>query len=388
MSLSAVSPSAPGARGLIWQDLQRSLRENSPLILFVSLYGLVPWILANRVALPTTPYHDLFISYLAFAAMAAISTFAAFALWYLYHARVRKVPDFQSEAWRRIKHDFLRRERLMLALPVLLLWPTMASAFTFLKSSIPMVQPFYFDATLAHWDRVIHFGIDPWRLLQPILGYTWVTYAVNMGYTMWFFVLEATLVLQAAAIGDRKRRMQFLLTMTLAWALIGNLAATLMSSAGPCYYALVTGDPGPYGAQMEYLHAVAAAISIGDVHLPFTATALQDLLWNSYVTNDFKVANGISAAPSMHIASSWIIARLAWSMGRRARIFGCLFLLMIFIGSIHLGWHYALDAYLAVAGAWVLWRVTGWLLNRPAIENFLWPDRPAADRTAAAMPAS
>jgi PAP2 superfamily len=108
---------------------------------------------------------------------------------------------------------------------------------------------------------------------------------------------------------------------------------------------------------------------------------LQDLLWQSHADRDFSLAMGISAAPSMHIASSWIIARLCWSLGRRAAIFGSIFFAVIFLGSIHLGWHYALDGYLAMAGAWVLWRVVGWLLDRPAVEALLWPAR--ADSRAA-----
>jgi hypothetical protein len=64
---------------------------------------------------------------------------------------------------------------------------------------------------------------------------------------------------------------------------------------------------------------------------------------------------------------------LSWDLGRRARIAGSLFLALVFIGSIHLGWHYAVDGYLAVAFAWALWRLTGWLLNRQAVQALLWP---------------
>ena len=241
MSLSAVSPSASGAHGLLWDGLRASLRENSPLILFVALYGLGPVVVFARMDLPVAPYDDLLLSYLGFAVTAGLGLFAAFALWYLYHARVRKVPNFQSVAWQRIKHDFLSRERVLLAVPILALWPITASAFSYLKSVIPLVQPFYLDPALRQWDLALHFGIDPWRILQPLLGYTWVTYLINFGYALWFFVLQAVLVLQSGAAGDRRRRMQFLLTMALAWALIGNLTATVMSSAGPCFYALVVG---------------------------------------------------------------------------------------------------------------------------------------------------
>jgi PAP2 superfamily len=379
MSLSAVSQSTPDARVPLWHDFLASLRENSPLVLFTILFGLAPIIVARKFSVPTLPYGQLWLAYLGFIATAGIAVFAAFALWYLYHARVRKVPNFQAEAWRRIRNDFLHRDRLFLALPVLALWPITASAFSYLKSAIELIQPFHLDPLLYQWDRVLHFGIDPWRILQPIVGYTWITYLINFVYALWFFVLQAVLMLQSGATGDRKRRMQFLLTFALTWALIGSLAATLMSSAGPCYYGLVVGGPDPYAPLMSYLHGVAANLSLGafghELHIPFSALILQDLLWQSQLTGDFGIAKGISAAPSMHIASTWIIARVAWSMGRTARFFGSLFLLFIFVGSIHLGWHYALDGYLAIAGAWALWRLTGWLLDRRAVQAWLWPDR-------------
>jgi hypothetical protein len=372
MSLSAVSPSASGARGLLWDGLRASLRENSPLILFVFLYGLAPVLVYSRVDIPIAPYHDILISYVGFFAVAGVSGFAAFAIWYLYNARVRKVKNFQAVAWQRIRHDFLRRERLLLALPVLALWPITASGFTYLKSVIPLVEPFYLDPVLAQWDRALHFGIDPWRYLQPLLGYAPVTYLIGFGYTLWFLILQAVLVLQAGAAGNRKRRLQFLLSMALAWAVIGSLIATMMSSVGPCYYGLTYAGADPFAAQVAYLKGVAASVA-ESIRLPFTTTVLQDLLWQSYSTNDFGMVRGISAAPSMHIASTWIIARLAWDMGKAARLAGCAFLGFIFIGSIHLGWHYAIDGYMAVALAWALWRLVGWLLNRLAVQAFLWP---------------
>src|SRR5687767_14051516 len=100
---------------------------------------------------------------------------------------------------------------------------------------------------------------------------------------------------------------------------------------------------------MAYLHGVADNLSIGDVKLPFTALMLQDLLWQAYSAGDYTIAKGISAAPSMHLASTWLIWRLAWTMGRPARIAGSAFLALIFVGSIHLGWHYAVDGYIAIA---------------------------------------
>lgn len=382
MSLSAVSQSMPNARLSWWHELRGSLRENSPLILFTIVFGLAPILVARELSIYPRPFGLLWLAYLGFFATAGIAIFSAFALWYLYHARIRKVPNFQSVAWQRIRRDFLHRDRLLLALPVFALWPITASAFSYLKSVMPLVQPFYLDPLLHQWDRALHFGIDPWRLLQPLIGYTWITYVINFVYALWFFVFQAVLVLQACATGDRKRRMHYLLTMALAWALIGNLAATLLSSAGPCYYGLVVAGQDPFAPLMGYLREVAANLSFRafgqEIHLSFTTLMLQDLLWQSQISGDYGIAKGISAAPSMHMASSWIIWRLSCSMGKAARLFGSVFLLFIFVGSIHLGWHYAIDGYLAVAAAWMLWRLTGWLLDRPALQAFLWPDRSAA----------
>ena len=36
----------------------------------------------------------------------------------------------------------------------------------------------------------------------------------------------------------------------------------------------------------------------------------------------------------------------------------------IVIGSVHLGWHYAIDDYAAIIGTWLIWWAVGRLLNR------------------------
>jgi hypothetical protein len=373
--MTVLDAPVPALRGPLWTSFKASLRENSPLILFAMMIAPAPYIVAARYDIPSPPYTRIDNSYVGFYVTAFMASFVAFALWYLYHARVRKVPDFQSVAWRRLKGDFLGRERVMLALPVLLLWPITACAFSYLKAVIPLIEPFHLDPTLHQLDRAVHFGADPWRLLHPLLGYKPVTYVINYGYAMWFFVLVWALVMQAASTGERRRRMQFLLTMALSWTLIGNVAATFLSSVGPCYYALVFGGPDPYQPLMTYLRDVADALkfTVGgrEIQVPFLTLVLQDILWQSQVDGDFGLAKGISAAPSMHVASSWIIARLAWSLGRPARIFGSLFLLLILVGSVHLGWHYAMDGYIAIACAWALWRLVGWWLERPRVETFL-----------------
>ena len=41
-----------------------------------------------------------------------------------------------------------------------------------------------------------------------------------------------------------------------------------------------------------------------------------------------------------------------------------IYLFFIQIGSVHLGWHYAVDGYASMILTWLLWRLSGWIVNR------------------------
>src|SRR5690242_9019657 len=106
MSLAAQPQSVTGGRIARWRDLLGALRENSPLIVFAIIHGLVPVGVASVFSIQSRPYGQLWMAYAGFVTIVSLSLFAAFALWYLYHARIRKVPNFQSVAWHRIRSDF------------------------------------------------------------------------------------------------------------------------------------------------------------------------------------------------------------------------------------------------------------------------------------------
>jgi membrane-associated phospholipid phosphatase len=87
------------------------------------------------------------------------------------------------------------------------------------------------------------------------------------------------------------------------------------------------------------------------------------VLWNSYQHTDF-LGLGISACPSLHVASAWLIARLSQEYGRRHAIWGYGFLILVMLGSIQLGWHYAVDGYIGLVGAWLCWHLAGFVVAR------------------------
>jgi hypothetical protein len=304
----------------------------------------------------------------------------AFVVWILHVTLVRKVSIQTLAFWRLIFTEFLSRERILLAMPILAVWPVMALSFSLIKALIPAVMPYYLDTFLQAADRALHLGHDPWALLHPVLGHPIVTYVIDRLYALWLFVMYFALLLQITSTANRRLRMQFLLSSVLAWIVLGSVAATLLSSVGPCYFGKVVGTPDSYAPLMAYLRETVQQTPLLGFGSPpeLIAVRVQDLLWDFYQQSDIGFGRGISAAPSLHVASTWLIARMLQTYGRRAAIAGWSFFAVILIGSVHLGWHYALDGYISVLGAWALWRLTGWLLDRTAVQGALWARKPAA----------
>ena len=67
--------------------------------------------------------------------------------------------------------------RFAQGLPMLLALIVFMPAFSAMKSAIGRFHPYAWDPTWIALDHAIH-GRDPWRLLQPVLGYPIVTSAL------------------------------------------------------------------------------------------------------------------------------------------------------------------------------------------------------------------
>ena len=143
----------------------------------------------------------------------------------------------------------------------------------------------------------------------------------------------------------------------------------LLSSAGRCHDALVVGTPDPYDAHMG-APGRSRARHGGSRPRDRPGRAPVRMPRDFYQAGDFGFGHGISAAPSMHVASTWMIARMAQCYGLGAAIAGWSFFGIIFVGSIYLGWHYAIDGYISIISI-VLRRLAGWWLNRPRVKAFL-----------------
>lgn len=260
--------------------------------------------------------------------------------------------------WRDLTTSVLAPRRLVSALPAFLLLPLMASMFTSLKGMIPLIRPFSWDPIFVDLDRLLHGGVDPWLLLDPLLHAPLTTSALSNVYSLPWFVVIVAFQFWVTFTLDR-RKQQILISFVLCWALMGNGLATLLSSAGPCYYGYFFAGPNPFAAQLAHLASVAES-------LPMPSYSAQQYLWETYQADYLALGSGIAAMPSLHVSMALLLLFVVWPAGFAARTAAVLFLALVQIGSVYLAWHYAIDGYVAMAGTAAIWFGVQRILPHPA----------------------
>ena len=232
---------------------------------------------------------------------------------------------------------------------VIITFTLFLSAVSSLKSLIPAFDPFHWDPFLARLDASLYGGVEPWRWLQPLLGHPMVTRTINIAYNVWFFIMIGVLLWQMVDVRHPRRREQFLLMFVLIWVVNGLILATLLSSVGPCFYGLLLpNEPNPYAGLMAYLHHA-------NTITPIWAVPTQDHLWDLYQKSALGIGSGISAMPSMHISMAWLLFLFARQVHRYAGWVMLAYVLVIMVGSVHLGWHYSIDGYVSIITTSLLW---------------------------------
>jgi hypothetical protein len=189
--------------------------------------------------------------------------------------------------------------------------------------------------------------------MPPVLKIAILTTILSFIYKTWFVAKFSVLYWQAFSTRNPKLRAQFFITYMLVWILNGTILATLLSSAGPCYFGAVTGlADDPFAPLMAFLHQSNDIMPVWDLFA-------QEYLWAAYENRSVTLFSGISAMPSMHISLSFLFALLGWAHGRSTGIFFTAYLVLMMIGSVHLGWHYAIDGYVGMATTFIVWKLVG-----------------------------
>ena len=259
-------------------------------------------------------------------------------------------------------HEILRRPTLLRGVLSLMVLAVFLSAMTSFKSVIPEINPFSWDPVLANVDKAFHCGYTPWNILQSVLGWPIATHVIDIVYGLWFIVMMAFVVWFLFAANNDDLRKRFMISYVLCWTLNGSVCALVFSSVGPVFYSQAYPDlVNPFTALMSYLTEVSR-------EYPSLVLLEKDMLWRLYQQSELSPASGISAMPSMHVSVAMLIFLISLqSKHVIAKIFGGAFLVVIGLGSVHLGWHYAIDGYLAIIVTLGVWKMTDYLSHQPEV---------------------
>lgn len=321
----------PGASAL-W-GVHKSFRVQ---ITALTLLGLI--VAYSEALFLGTPRPGLTSKYLGLSLLglflvASVSLFG-FAVALLVSGEERPIPKVWAKACSFVAPPVL----IDRVLPILLVFAFLG-AFTQMKAMIPTIQPFSWDAWASNLDRLI-FGTDPWRLTHEIIGPS-ATRVIDAIYLFWFPVLTCVIFYHSVFAPEEQKR-RFFLSFYGLWIILGLFAATVFSSAGPCFLELI-GSP----VQERYVGLFPTSLA---------SQRVMNYLAETYTTGRLGIGTGISAMPSLHVGFAFLYMLVAtkpiW------RIVAFAYSMVIFLGSVHLGWHYAVDGIAAAAGTWLIYWMT------------------------------
>lgn len=227
------------------------------------------------------------------------------------------------------------------------------------KSLINVVNPYVqagWDPVFAAWDKALHFGFYPHEVIIPAVNSIGAGRVLDAAYAFWLLVMLFVTGYTMFADKDVYRRLRFLWTYMLSWILLGTIGATIFSSVGPIFYHdFYPQLPDIYEAIPRNL------VAMHNEGFMFAAKTYELLL--GWARNDrIFDPNALSAMPSMHLAISWLMVLYARSLGQKPLMLALPFFTLIYFGSIYLGFHYAVDAYVSVAVTSLIWWIAGKVL--------------------------
>ncbi len=195
------------------------------------------------------------------------------------------------------------------------------SGFMAVKGLLNQLVPFSADPVLASMDRAIFFGTDGWRLLSFLNS----NLSASFYHRGWFIFLLLSLILTLDAKATAEKT-ALMITYFALWSVVGPVVHLIFPAGGPIFY-----DRLGWGNEFA------------EMQPPDTIAQVASFLWRVYGEEDLIPGGGISAMPSLHVATSVWCTLVFQKLHRRFFALATLVTVLISLLSVSLGWHYAMD---------------------------------------------
>ena len=231
--------------------------------------------------------------------------------------------------WSRLKS----KQTLFVAVGTLLLAENLLF-FCIIKPQLGQLVAFTADPLLADIDYYL-FGADPWLLIE------WFKHpGMELIYHRGWFLWLAFVAVYLLSLPSSREKDRLLISYMMLWSIFGPLVHLMLPAAGPVFF-----DELGFGDRFTGLRQSDSSQTVATY------------LWTGYSGKIFYPAGGISAMPSLHLTTMF------WSLiairNTRWLAFGIAFTTYIFLGSIAIGWHYAVDGLAGAVGALVCYWAAG-----------------------------
>lgn len=208
------------------------------------------------------------------------------------------------------------------------------------------------DAELLRADKWLFLGHDPAVLLHDLLGQHTATYVLMVVYKVFVYVVTFSVVASLVFVDRIRDGYVFVLAGMWAWVL-----------AIVSYYALPS--LGPYAEE--------PSVFAGLPHTTITSEQATYLVNRAALLADPSASGSfasLGAFASLHVgftALVWLMLRW-YGMRRLARV-AAVYLVLVMVATVYLGWHYALDVVAGLLLAWLSVLFARWMIyphGRPA----------------------
>lgn len=251
--------------------------------------------------------------------------------------KLRKQP--LRDYWNAIR----TRPWLLLSGRILLSTLLMFYSYTWIKLAIPLIHWSNLDPQLWKLDQTLHGGISPSLFATGLFTNPLFLRFLDYLYALWLPVVLAGQGFFSVDL-QNEFRARFFFSIIAVW-MVGVWIYVAVPALGPVYI---------WPQVFREVHASMPLQADTQRVLGANYAKVVESRKTGRIKAPFNPSYGVAAMPSLHVAMMMLLFLWARKWHSVMAFFFAVIGVLIFIGSIVSGWHYAIDGY---AGALLAWGV-------------------------------